>query len=169
MPRPLHVVSITSMTAVRRRVKVAVASACDGDDNQEIGKKQRFRCHFGTLGVAPVKWSTHRRSFTPANSQTIRPLQWWIIAPAFSAPRARRGRRLERVIQYASFRAAPACGALTATTKGRRRRFCCSSRARARAVTRGADCCHSLQQPLITAQRTLRTFKHTPAIDAHRL
>jgi len=27
----------------------------------------------------------HWRIFTPANNQTIWPLQWWIIAPAFSA------------------------------------------------------------------------------------
>jgi len=26
----------------------------------------------------------HWRIFTPANNQTIWPLQWWIIAPAFS-------------------------------------------------------------------------------------
>lgn len=30
----------------------------------------------------------HWRIFTPANNQTIWPLQWWIIAPAFSQPRA---------------------------------------------------------------------------------
>jgi hypothetical protein len=27
----------------------------------------------------------HWRIFTPANNQDIWPLQWWIIAPAFSA------------------------------------------------------------------------------------
>jgi hypothetical protein len=28
--------------------------------------------------------ASHWRSFTPANNQTIWPLQWWIITPAFS-------------------------------------------------------------------------------------
>ena len=35
----------------------------------------------------------HWRIFTPANNQTIWPLQWWIIAPAFSAKRCIRLRK----------------------------------------------------------------------------
>ena len=31
----------------------------------------------------------HWRIFTPANNQTIWPLQWWIIAPAFSQEKAK--------------------------------------------------------------------------------
>jgi hypothetical protein len=42
----------------------------------------------------------HWRIFTPANNQTIWPLQWWIIAPAFSLGTFRPGskRDLLRVI-----------------------------------------------------------------------